>query len=139
MEYNLTHRIIQYNTTNEYRRVLRSIFCMDTDAIGENLEKKYDLTNMDEETLDELLYDGNKMDHTLAILFDKTITNNAFVTLYETAAALMLSTDKTIGQCILFSYDYFSLFHVCLCDYFVNNSFHETSESFLQLHNKMTR
>jgi hypothetical protein len=112
---------------------------MDTDAIGENLEKKYDLTNMDEETLDELLYDGNKMDHTLAILFDKTITNNAFVTLYETAAALMLSTDKTIGQCILFSYDYFSLFHVCLCDYFVNNSFHETSESFLQLHNKMTR
>ncbi len=139
MEYNLTQPTIQYNTTNEYRRVLRSVFCMDTDAIMQNLEKQYDITNMDEETLDELLYDGNKMDHTLAILFDKTVIHDAFVRLYETAAGLMLSTDKTIGQSILFSYDYFSLFHVCLCDYFVNNSFHETSESFLQLYRKLTR
>jgi hypothetical protein len=112
---------------------------MDTDAIMQNLEKQYDITNMDEETLDELLYDSDKMDNTLAILFDKTVNNSAFGILYETAAGLMLSTDKTIGQCILFSYDYFSLFHVCLCDYFANNVFNEFCDSFIQLHRKLTR
>jgi hypothetical protein len=139
MDYNLSQSRIEYNTTNEYRRMIRSIFGMDTDVIMQNLEKQYDTTNMDEETLDELLYDSDKMDNTLSILFDKTIHDSTFVILYEKAAGLMLSTDKTIGQCVLFSYDYFSLFHVCLCDYFVNHVFDETCDSFIQLHCKLSR
>ena len=139
MEYDLIQSHIEYNTTNEYRNILRKIFYMDTDAIMQTLAKQYDMTNMDEETLDELLYDSVKMDNTMSIMFDKTSNNSAFNILYEKAAALMLSTDKTIGQCVLFSYDYFSLFHVCLCDFFTNHGFDETCDSFIMLHDKLTR
>jgi hypothetical protein len=139
MDYNLSQPIIEYNTTNEYRRMIRSIFCMDTDAIMQTIKNKYDTTNMDEETLDELIYDGDKMDNTMSILFDKTGNNRAFNILYEKAAGLMLSGDKTIGQCVLFSYDYFSLFHCCLYDLFVNNEFNEITESFIRLDHKLTR
>lgn len=137
MEYDLSTSIIQYNTTNEYRRVLRKLFFMDCVAVMQTLEEKYKISDLDDETLDELLYDETKMNNALTLLFDKTKDHPTFQTLYENAAALMFSQDNTIGQCVLCSYDYLGLYHSCLFDFFINNHFDNNCESFISLYSKL--
>jgi hypothetical protein len=139
MDYNLVTPTIEYTTTHEYRKVIRHLFYMDCSSIIQSLEQHYDMENMDEETLDELLYDHDKMENTLNILFHKTNIHSSFQTLYKDGAALMLSQEHTIGQCILCSYDYLALYHRCLYDYFVVGHFDENCESFILLYDKLKK
>jgi hypothetical protein len=139
MNYNLSTPTITYSTTQEYRKVIRHLFYMDCSSIMQSLEEIYVMEKMDEETLDELLYDDNKMDNTLGMLFEKTNVVSAFQTLYTSAASLMLSQETGIGQCVLCSYDYLALYHRCLYDYFVVGHFDEQCESFISLYDKIKK
>lgn len=81
----------------------------------------------------------------LDILFEKTSVH--FKELYELSSAVMMMEDLEIGLAILFSYDHFSLFHLCLCDYLLINQeekeeqiqFINTNQYYLQLLDKFRK
>jgi hypothetical protein len=57
-----------------------------------------------------------------------------FAELYEIAAGTMITTDKTIGLAVLFSYTYLANFHKCLVDYFKEpNSNLAVNDNFITL------
>ena len=139
MEYNLSMPTIEYNTTKEYRKIIRHLFYMDCSSVMQSIEEKYNMESIDEESLDELLYDHDKMDNTLELLFVKTNDIPAFQKLYKQAASLMLSQEHHIGQCVLCSYDYLALYHCCLYDFFVNGQFDENCVSYISLYDKIKK
>lgn len=96
---------VKYNNDHEFRMTLRNLFQM-------NL-KKYD-EDIDLITNDENNYDDEAVTKVLDYIFLLTKNNSSFMELYTNAAALMLSTDPSIGLSILFSYDYLKDFHLCL-------------------------
>lgn len=99
MEYNYPiHLQIQYTNDDEYRECIVRVF-------------HYDDTNEDS--------DDGYSTKLLDILFEKTAV--IFKELYELSSAVMMMEDLGIGLAILFSYDHFSLFHLCLCDYLLIN------------------
>lgn len=99
MEYNYPiHLQIQYTNDDEYRKCIVRVF-------------HYDDTNEDS--------DDGYSTKLLDILFEKTAV--IFKELYELSSAVMMMEDLGIGLAILFSYDHFSLFHLCLCDYLLIN------------------
>ena len=63
---------------------------------------------------DTLYFDEELIMKNMDILFIRTKENPLFQNLYDLAAAKMFSTDRTVGQCILFSYDYLADFYECL-------------------------
>jgi len=78
-----------------------------------NLEesKSFDETNL-----------NNKMEelYNTLFIFEETKLNNNYLQIFNEimtkTASLMLSEDIKTGFIILFSYDYFHIFHLCLCD-----------------------
>ena len=99
MEYNYPiHLQIQYTNDDEYRECIVRVF-------------HYDDTNEDS--------DYGYSTKLLDILFENTAV--IFKELYELSSAVMMMEDLGIGLAILFSYDHFSLFHLCLCDYLLIN------------------
>lgn len=113
MDYNVSHILIEYYNDEEYRENIRKIFKM------KHLENK-DEEYIDKVTADELDYDYEKIDKVMKKLYENTKDNPLFQILYDLAAAKMISLDRTIGQSVLFSYDYLYLFHACLCVYIVS-------------------
>lgn len=109
-------------STNEYRRFIRELFQMDLTSVEEENQgiQKHNNEPWDEETKDEMLYDGDGATNFMDFVEKETKTNSVFVGLYEKAAAKMFSTDLGIGLAVLFSYDYIHYFHKCLVDYFTN-------------------
>ena len=75
---------------------------------------------LDDETRDEISYDDNSASIVLDTIFDMTKQNTLFNTLYLDAAAKMISLDPSIGIAVLFSYDYFELFHKCIVVFIQN-------------------
>ena len=114
MSYNTDTLLLEYKNTTEYRKTIRELFNMAPIAV--------DIEDIDPESLDEMNYDEDPINLSMSHLFDLTCKNTLFNTLYDLAAAKMLSTDRTIGQCILFSYDYLYLFHACLCVFLKSSS-----------------
>jgi hypothetical protein len=138
--YNTSTPFIQYENNAQYRKWLRDIFKMDTSPIFKEIETKYNVNDLDEETLDEMTYDSDTMSQTMEQLYVLTESNILFQTIYDLAAAKMFSTDRTIGQVILFSYDYFYLFHACLCLFFHSPElFDETCSYYLELKEKLVK
>jgi hypothetical protein len=126
---------VAYNNDFEYRACLRKLFCMilpnDTDATIDD--------DIDEVTRDELNFDQTACDTSMTFVYDKTIHHPLFQRLYDTSAAFMISTDRSIGLSVLFSYDYLKLFHNCLNAFFVNpETFDENSPAFTRLWKKLT-
>lgn len=71
-------------------------------------------------------------------VFEKTKTNLTFIKLYEKAANLVFCSNINIGLTILFSYDYFIFFHLCLVEYFHNTeNFNENNGKFKLLFEKL--
>jgi hypothetical protein len=68
----------------------------------------------DEETIDEMSYDESAISKRLDSIYDKTKTHPLFKTIYQNAAAKMISMDNEIGLAVCISYDYFKYFHACL-------------------------
>jgi len=121
---------VYYTNNREYRKCLRELFNMNC-IINE------DLNDIDEETKDELLYDENTMSAIMDEIFNATKNNELFNELYDLAAARMFSTDRTIGQAVLLSYDYLCFFHNCLAS-FLRGNFDNKNEFYLLLKIKLT-
>jgi hypothetical protein len=131
--YNITVRNIQYSTNLEYRNHIRSIFYMRIDHA--KLEKLRN-SGIDEESIDEMIYDDDTISKTMDIIYENTYRVDIFCELYKEAAAKMLSTSLEIGLVVLFSYDFFKLFHECLVEYFsAPDKFTRECISYITLYN----
>ena len=123
IHYDISQPFIEYHNNLEYRQWIRDVFRTDKEKIKQEIESIYDnVSSLEEETLDELCIDMDAMEETMTKLFILTEGHELFQKLYDAAAAKMISTDRTIGQCVLFSYDYFYLFHACMCVFLTNPS-----------------
>ena len=123
IHYDISQPFIEYHNNLEYRQWIRTVFRTDKEKIKQEIESVYDnVSSLEEETLDELCIDMDAMEETMSKLFILTESHELFQKLYDAAAAKMISTDRTIGQCVLFSYDYFYLFHACMCVFLTNPS-----------------
>uniref|UniRef100_A0A6C0I400 Uncharacterized protein n=1 Tax=viral metagenome TaxID=1070528 RepID=A0A6C0I400_9ZZZZ len=131
-----TDLAVQYNTTAQYRGLLRELMNMDKEVLNKKI-KEYKELDIDEESMDELVYDENASNRLLTHIFDTTQNNTHFQLLYSAAAALMISEDKNIGLAVLLSYDYLQLFHKCLVDFYCN-SFSEENIHYIGLMKKLT-
>ena len=134
MTYNIDHDV-KYTDNFEYRDSMRQVFSMalrttQIHAIADDI---------DDESRDELLYDDASISAGLDYIFDATKDVLVFSELFLVAAGRMLSENKEIGLAVVFSYDYFELFHLCLRDYFANPSaFTAKNENYVKLWNKIS-
>ena len=149
-EYKQTHlyaniqMIFQYKDNSEYRVVFREItrsnlgksafgagggdFQSDMNTPPEN---PYEI---DDETLDENDYDESAVSVFLDAVYEKTKNHPLFQTVYDSAAAKMLSQDREIGLAILLSYDYLWAFYPCYCEYIDNpETFSKTNDWYIHL------
>ena len=109
---------VAYKDNETYRKCLRQVVNMDISNLNIPWDQMDD--DLDEETKDELLFDNYAMSSTMDYIYDKTKENDFFKEIYLLGASKMFSTDPNIGLAILFSYDFFDLFHLCLQDFFNN-------------------
>ena len=131
--YNINVKI-DYENNKQYRQCLRNVFSMDIS----NLDIPFDqMEDLDDETEDELLFDENSMIKSMDFIYEKTKNNSYFKELYKLAASKMFSEDENIGLAVLFSYDYFALFHLCLVDFLNKNEFNEKNNYYINLKNKI--
>lgn len=131
--YDVSKLLLEYKNNKEYRQTIRDIFKM------KHLEENYD-SDFDDETNDENDYEYKKVNQTMEQLYEITKDNSLFQILYDLAAAKMISLDRTIGQSVLFSYDYLYLFHACLCVFIVSpNEWNENCEYYKQLKEKLEK
>jgi hypothetical protein len=94
---------ISYSDDDEYRDCIRRVFGMNpANCIGD----------------DGFIYDDKTISSGLDYIFEKTKNIPEFRDLYLTGAKKMMNTEPEIGIAIVFSYEYFDLFHLCLADYF---------------------
>lgn len=119
--YNIDYSV-KYTEDEEYRECFREVFCMKTPESPKNNVQPIDEIYEDED------YGYNSVSVKLGLdyIFIQTKKNEIFYKLYEKAAATLLSTDLELGLAILFSYDYFHLFHLCLYEFFNGNLTEET-------------
>ena len=120
--YDTSKKYISYSTDAEYRNILSNVFFI----IFSSSENEFD------DESNKILMTA--MEH----LFHLTKTNEIFDKLYNLACSKMFLTDTKIGQCILFSYDYFELFHSCLCYFLIENKISEDDLFVKKLINKLT-
>jgi hypothetical protein len=117
---------VAYDTNEEYRACLRNVFFMrDVDPDCGDLA--------DEESRDELNYDEDTLAVAMNTIYEKTVGNDTFSELYLLGAAKMISTSKDIGMVVLLSYDFFSLFHLCLAHFMRTGDLISTDSVYLDL------
>jgi len=127
--YNI-NKDVYYTNNKEYRQCMRELFNM-------KCVIQPDMEGIDEETIDELTYDEQTMSVIMDEIYNATKNNDIFNELYDLAAARMFSTDRTIGQAVLLSYDYLCFFHNCLAS-FLKGEFDNKNEYYLLLKMKLT-
>jgi len=137
MTYQLSYNP-QYENNFQYRQCLRDVFDMN---VTKNPPKWDQMdTDLDEETKDELIYEGGAISLGMDYIYNATRDNKALNQLYLDAAGLMLSQSPDIGLSILFAYDYFVDFHNCLRVFFENPSmFSETTPEFHKIKKMIIR
>jgi len=137
MTYQLSYNP-QYENNFQYRQCLRYIFSMDVSKNPPKWDQMDD--DLDEETKDELVYEGDAISQGMNYIYDATNDNKYLYQLYLDAASLMFSQSPDIGLAILFAYDYFTDFHNCLRVFFENPSgFSETTPEFQKIKNMIVR
>lgn len=111
-----------YTDNKGYRDTVRKVFHFDGTKITSYDDKiKMNKTEeLDEETLDELSFDGSQMEKGMEILYDLTKDEVLFQDIYLKAAGRMFSTDPRIGQAVLCSYDMFSNYHTTIWFYLLD-------------------
>lgn len=128
----------RYENNIQYRQCLRDVFSMDITKNPPNWDQMD--PDLDEETKDELVYEGGAVLEGMNYISSVTKNNIALQQLYLDAAALMFSTDPEIGLSILFAYDYFIDFHNCLQVFFENPSgFSETTPEFQNIKKRIVQ
>ena len=133
MEYPLNIKI-EYTNTSEYRECLRNLFKMNKNSFQEKINniENHNKEKLDDITKDEISYDNDAAILMMEYTFNKTKNIDEFKKLYKMAALRMFSEDLTIGQAVLFSYDYLYYYHYCLVEIF-NNRFHKDFELYKNL------
>jgi hypothetical protein len=129
-----------YTTNAEYRKCLRELFKMNPKICESKVSATIEHNNeeIDEETADEMRYDQDAVSKAMDYVYDKTKNNALFQKLYDKAAARMISLDREIGLCILFSYDFLPLFRECLDDFMkAPEQFTKTTPSYIALKQKL--
>ena len=130
--YDTTTSFLPYKDTNGYRDMLRVVFKMDRNKVSH--EGILTQSDFDDESWDELVYDSDSMKNAMDTIYGLTEDHPLFAELYEIAAAQMISTDPTIGHAVLMSYDYYYMYHACLCAFFRSpETFNEKSDCYLKL------
>lgn len=112
---------IHYTNNTEYRKCIRNVFNMKQEIYHHKINDIETKNNelIDDETRDELSYDDESASKLLDYVYDITKKHPLCYKLYECAAAKMISTDMSTGLAVLFSYDYFELFHKCMICYII--------------------
>jgi hypothetical protein len=139
--YNTTPAFIEYQTNHDFRTVFRRQFGIDESSVRQKLISKFGekyVHEIDEESLDELLLDEQHMSAVMDYLYKHTQKNREFIVLYTLGAAKWISEDMQIGQCILLSYDYYYLYHACLCVFFDSpDQWNDSCPYYIQLRDKL--
>lgn len=113
--YNFDIASVSYNTDDEYRDVVRTLFGF-----------------ADEDD------DENQIAKVLDWIFAETKSNPLFQTVYIKAASFMISENPETGLTILFAYDYLPLFHAMLLAFrSLGDKFDETNPSYVNLYKKL--
>lgn len=143
----MEHRIkylpekIYYSNNREYRQQIRYIFDISKNARSYYVDISYSSPSSDnliedededDETRDELNYDSSVVEKGMEELFSISNTNPLFKELYLYSAGRMFSTDLTIGQAVICSYDTFHLYYTCIW-HFINNKEFSNLEEYQQL------
>jgi hypothetical protein len=119
---------VVYGTNAQYRQCFRELCGMSNIVMDPSLN----LADLDEETLDEQHFDMAAASRTMDAIWDSTNNNVLFQSLYEKAAAIMLSQNKEIGLAVMISYDYLDVFHACFCKFMREpGTFTKTSPEYL--------
>ena len=122
-----------YKDNYTYRNMLRTAFKMDKNKVNEGAGLLTE-SDMDDESWDEFVYDSGSLKRAMDLIFELTENHPLFAELYEIAAAQMISTDPTIGHAVLMSYDYYYMYHNCLCAFIQSPyAFTEKSDCYLKL------
>jgi len=122
-----------YSNNKEYRQVLRQFFLMDPKLPEES-------ENMDEESLDELLFDNKYVENIFDEIYKKTCKHIIFNEIYELGAACFIYSNKELGVAVLFSYDYFIFFYPLLCDFFDSSeNLEKTNQNYIELKKQLSR
>ena len=120
---------MNYTNDFEFRMCIRKLFNMKM--------QKYD-NEIDIISNDESNYDDESVTKVMDYIQLLTRNNTTFTKLYEMAATKMLSTDRSIGLSVLFSYDYAKDFHACLCAFKDSPAeFNETHPAYIALRIKI--
>jgi len=120
------------SNNKSYRQSLRDFFVM---QMPDDIP-----TDIDDESLDEVLYDTIAVKNGLEFIYDQTKDDPNFSVLYKLSAGQMLSENEEIGLAILFSYDYFQPFFYCLRDFFETRElWSDQCESYRTLYKKFQR
>ena len=115
---------ISYSNDKEYRQWIRKCFSFDKEKFHDYNGMIDDINECDDITIDELLFDSQNSQTALDRILDLTQNHDEFNNLYLLAAARMFSTDKLIGQAVVFSYDTFHMFHTCLWNFLKHGIHH---------------
>jgi len=97
-KYDITYKIA-YDTDDEYRQCIQSVFGLEMIAT---------------ETEDEIIYDMDSLSIACDNIFKATKDLSLFHNIYKKAALLMVSEEPSVGLAIMFSFDYFAMFHPCV-------------------------
>jgi hypothetical protein len=119
-----TELFVKYTNNDEYRACIQRAFLMEF-HLAEN-------TNV--------LYDNKQIVDGIDYLYDATKTNPLFVELYEKTAEniLIISNNTYMGITVLFSYDFFYLFHPCICSFIRSpENFTNQNADYLALKNSL--
>ena len=129
----------QYSNNAQYRQSLRDYFQMNTEPQKTKILSEYQ--DIDDETMDEWLFDSECVEHKMNALYKKTQHISAFRELYLLAAAKMISLNPEIGMAVLFAYDYFEYFHPLLHvwekEYQDHSDKLESTEEYQRMFNKI--
>lgn len=111
---------VNYSNTHEYRRCLRTLFEMDQSIYEQCIRdiEGHNQETMDDESRDEMAYDDLAASHMMDYVYGCTKDVPEFMKLYVSGASRMFSEDPNIGIAIMFSYDYFLLYHPCLVKFY---------------------
>jgi hypothetical protein len=107
---------VQYANDKEYRAIIRTLCNMTSNIVA--LSQSDQDEDIDEITRDEWDFDQDAIAKLFNFIDSVTSKEPLFDEIYKKAAGFMLSEDSSIGLAVLFSYDYLTVFHPVLCDYF---------------------
>lgn len=133
-------RIVGYDSDREYREELMRTFRIPIppSVFGPAPPETNEPLTYSESNMIEVNFDA--ITNTVSQIADITKTDPCMRTLYEKAAARLLSTEIETGAILLFSYTAFHVFHICLHVYFYHrDDWGENHSAFKELMRRMSK